>query len=160
MKHDKHRHEESDSKSYWQLIIMSLLHFPIMYVVMFTMVWSMDEVIHNLNTAYMAGMMVAPMIFLMPLTMKIMYQNRKLNLIVYAGSLVLFLALFYFMREQTFIGDRQFARSMIPHHSGAILMCEKAKLQDAELKTLCEGIIKSQRSEVDQLKQILQRLDR
>ncbi|MBX3019720.1 MAG: DUF305 domain-containing protein [Bdellovibrionaceae bacterium] len=138
---------------------MSLLHFPIMYAVMFTMVWSMDEVIHNLNTAYMAGMMVAPMVFLMPLTMRMMYQNRRLNLVVYAGSLVLFLALFYFMREQTLIGDRQFARSMIPHHSGAILMCEKAKLQDAELKTLCEGIIRSQRSEVDQLNQILKRLD-
>jgi uncharacterized protein (DUF305 family) len=47
---------------------------------------------------------------------------------------------------------------MIPHHSSAILMCREAPITDAEVKTLCQSIIKSQQDEIDQMKAILQRL--
>lgn len=156
MKHGEH--SEHKEKHYSHLAIMGLLHFPIMYAVMFSMVYSAAEIFHNLNTFYMAGMMVAPMIILMPLLMRKMYPNPKLNLIAYSASIVLFLVFFFFTREQTFIGDRQFVRSMIPHHSGAILMCEKAKIEDAELKALCSEIIKGQSSEIEQMKRILDRM--
>ncbi len=156
MKHGEHSgHRENH---YSHLAIMGLLHFPIMYIVMFSMVYSAGEIFHNLNTFYMAGMMVAPMIILMPLMMRKMYPNSKLNLIVYATSVAFFLAFFFFTREQSFIGDRQFLRSMIPHHSGAILMCEKAKIEDPEIKTLCDGIIKGQQSEIEQMKRISERM--
>jgi hypothetical protein len=46
---------------------------------------------------------------------------------------------------QTAIGDIQFLKSMIPHHSGAILMCERASIQDAQIKELCRTIIQGQR---------------
>lgn len=151
-------HNHHKSRPYVELAIMGVLHLPIMYAVMFTMVWTWNEVFHNLNTFYMAGMMALPMILVMPLLMSSMYPNKKLNIAVYTGSVAIFLILFWFMREQTFIGDRQFVRSMIPHHSGAILMCEKAKLEDSELRTLCEQIIKAQRDEIDLMKRILERL--
>jgi uncharacterized protein (DUF305 family) len=47
---------------------------------------------------------------------------------------------------------------MIPHHSGAILMCGRAGIQDAELRKLCSGIIESQADEIRQMKEILARL--
>lgn len=46
---------------------------------------------------------------------------------------------------------------MIPHHSGAILMCEQASLSDAEILKLCGQIIRSQTAEIDQMKSILAR---
>jgi uncharacterized protein (DUF305 family) len=49
---------------------------------------------------------------------------------------------------------------MIPHHAGAILMCEQASLYDAEIKDLCGRIINSQQEEIDQMKAILQRLEK
>jgi hypothetical protein len=156
-----HRHESSKGERphsrspYRHLGWMGLLHLPLMYFIMFTMVDSMGEIFHNLNTLYMAGMMVAPMIILMPLLMSGMYQDKRKNLIVYASASVLFVALFLFMRNQTFVGDRQFLRSMIPHHSGAVLMCERAKLQDPEILDLCQKIIQSQKAEIDQMRNIL-----
>ena len=63
--------------------------------------------------------------------------------------------LFMFIRRQTAIGDRQFLRSMIPHHAGAIVMCEHAFVRDAEIKRLCQNIIASQQAEIDQMKTIL-----
>lgn len=144
--------------SYRHLLLMGFLHLPLMYAIMFTMVYSAHEVVHNLNTFYMAGMMATPMAVLMPLLMKKMYPNKKLNRIVYAFSALLFLTLFEFMRSQAFVGDKQFLRSMIPHHSGAVLMCERAKIQDREIMDLCQQIITSQKAEIDQMKSILTRL--
>jgi uncharacterized protein (DUF305 family) len=48
---------------------------------------------------------------------------------------------------------------MIAHHAGAILMCEQAPIQDAEIKDLCGNIISSQQTEIDQMKAILRRLE-
>lgn len=106
----------------------------------------------------MAVMMVAPMVVLMPLMMKEMYTDKKKNLVVYAGSFAILALFYFFVREQTLIGDKQFLRSMIPHHSGAILMCEEAKIEDAEIKTLCADIIEGQKKEVEQMESILNRL--
>jgi len=66
--------------------------------------------------------------------------------------------LFAFIRQQTAVVDRQFLRSMIPHHSSAILMCREATLQDPEVRKLCENVATSQQQEIDQMKAILRRL--
>ncbi len=58
---------------------------------------------------------------------------------------------------QAGIGDKEFLRSMIPHHSGAILMCEQATLTDPEIKALCRGIVDGQRQEIAQMEAILAR---
>jgi uncharacterized protein (DUF305 family) len=48
---------------------------------------------------------------------------------------------------------------MIPHRACPILMCGKTPVQDEEIKSLFQSIIHSQRSEIDQMKTILSRLD-
>ena len=55
------------------------------------------------------------------------------------------------------VGNEQFLRSMIPHHSGAILMCEQASLTDPEIIALCAQIIPSQSQEIQQMQEILER---
>ena len=62
-----------------------------------------------------------------------------------------------FTRYQTGIYDNDFLRSMIPHHSGAVLMCENPRLEDPEIKSLCSQIIEGQKREIDQMKAILDR---
>jgi uncharacterized protein (DUF305 family) len=143
---------------YGSLFVEVLIHFLFMYAVMFTMVDKFDHVYFNLNTFYMTMMMVLPMIPLMVFLMGSMYRNRRINHILSAVSVGLFVLFYLFMRDQAFIGDKQFVRSMIPHHSGAVLMCEKSNIQDAELKLLCEQIVISQEREIQQMKDILARL--
>jgi uncharacterized protein (DUF305 family) len=48
---------------------------------------------------------------------------------------------------------------MIPHHAGAILMCEQAAIEDSEIRELCGTIISSQQAEIGQMKAILRRLE-
>ena len=129
----------------------------IMYLVMFAMIDGAADFHNNLNMAYMALMMVAPMAILMLLMMRSMYQDKRLNLVLYAGFAGLFILAFAGTRLQTAIGDEQFLRSMIPHHSGAILMCREASITAPEIIALCGRIQQSQRQEIDQMTHMLER---
>lgn len=53
------------------------------------------------------------------------------------------------------MGNAQFLRSMIPHYSSAILMCQEASITDADILALCEEIVRAQREEIAQMESIL-----
>jgi uncharacterized protein (DUF305 family) len=142
---------------YASLALQTIVGGIIMYLVMFVMIDSAGSFYNNLNMFYMTLMMVAPMVVLMILAMRHMFPSRTLNTALLAGSVVVFVGCFATIRTQTAIGDRQFLRSMIPHHSGAILMCRGASLSDPEIVALCARIMQSQRQEIDQMKAILKR---
>ena len=142
---------------YRMLAINLAVSAIVMYFVMFAMIDTIGEFYNNLNMAYMALMMVSPMAMLMLLMMASMYQNKRLNLALHAAFAGLFLLAFAGIRLQAPIGDVQFLRSMIPHHSGAILMCREASISDPEIQALCQEIQNSQRREIDQMKRILER---
>jgi len=146
--------------SYLSLGLQTLVSGIIMYLVMFVMIDRVDSFYNNLNMLYMTLMMVAPMIALMILAMAHMFKSKAANVMLVVLSFAAFFGSFALIRTQTTIGDTAFLRSMIPHHSGAILMCEKASLSDPEIVTLCGNIIKSQRDEIDQMKAMLARLNR
>lgn len=157
IEHQPDNEHPVSNKVYLMLGLNLLMSAIIMYFVMFTMIDGEPDLFHNLNMFYMALMMVAPMAILMILMMGSMYRHRGLNLAIGLGFAALFLLAFAGMRQQTGIGDRQFLRSMIPHHSGAILMCREATLRDPEIRGLCEGIVQSQRREIAQMKRLLER---
>lgn len=149
-----------DGRPYLMFWLNMALGLAVMYLVMFTMIDGPQDFRHNLNMLYMAVTMWAPMGIFMLATMPGMFPRKRLNLALYALFAVLTAASFAATRAQALIGDRQFVASMIPHHSGAILMCRQAALQDAELITLCEQIIDAQRREIEQMQAIGARLDR
>lgn len=143
---------------YQKLGVNLLVSLIIMYVAMFAMIWTWGEFIQNINFFYMALVMWAPMGAVMLLTMRSMYPNKMLNRVLYLALGTVFALSLYGIRDQALVGDDQFLRSMIPHHSGAVLMCREAAIDDPEIKRLCEGIIASQSSEIEQMKAIQQRL--
>lgn len=149
----------SSIKPYTVLAGMVALHFIAMYVLMYSMANYFSNIYNNLNQIYMAAIMTSPMIVMEVMLMKKMYHNKKINYWIIGISTSLFILFFTFIRVQTAISDKQFLRSMIPHHAGAILMCRQASIQDTEIKELCDQIISSQQSEIDQMKKILDRLN-
>jgi uncharacterized protein (DUF305 family) len=159
MEHRDHGTSDPGTRPYWMFAVNLLLSLAVMYLVMFSMIDGWGDFRHNLNTFYMALTMVAPMGILMLATMRGMYRRRALNAALYAVLALLFLAALAGTRQQTVIGDRQFIASMVPHHSGAILMCREASLRDPELVKLCERISSSQRREIEQMNAIRARLN-
>lgn len=148
-------------RHYGMLAVNLALSLAIMYFAMFAMIYAWGEFIQNLNFFYMALVMWAPMAAVMLLTMRSMYRNTQLNIALYAAFAVVFGLSFAGIRAQGLVGDHEFLRSMIPHHSGAVLMCERASIRDAEIRELCfgpNGIVASQTREIEQMKDILKRL--
>lgn len=136
---------------------MLVVNTLIMFVLMFEMIATGSDFFFNLNMAYMALTMAAPMAILEIAMMGKMYPNRQANLIIGGVAALVLIGSFFAIRTQVAIGDSQFLRSMIPHHSGAVLMCKEAPISDPEIKELCVGIIQSQEAEIAQMKALLER---
>lgn len=163
-----HEHRQSGSnsmddaammRSHYKMLALNLaISLAIMYFVMFAMINSLGEFIQNVNFFYMALMMWAPMGSLMLLMMSGMYKNKRLNTALHVIFVAVFVLSFLATRQQWLVGDKQFLRSMIPHHSGAILMCRESTITDAEIKRLCAEIIPAQQREIYEMKQIMARM--
>ncbi|MGH9872289.1 MAG: DUF305 domain-containing protein [Pyrinomonadaceae bacterium] len=145
---------------YRHLLIMIGLHFIAMYILMYAMVDAFNNVFNSFNQIYMAALMTASMIVIELPIMRSMYKSKRLNAIILAVGVVVLIGSFLLIRQQTLISDRQFLRSMIPHHAGAILMCAEAPIEDPEIKELCKTIISGQQAEIDQMKAKLDQLAR
>jgi uncharacterized protein (DUF305 family) len=152
MEHQHKRTHPSKDVQYRQLFIMLALSFAVMYALMYAMVDDFANVFNNVNQVYMAALMAAPMGIIELAVMRSMYTNRRLNLLVLTGSTLVLALAWFGIRQQVAVGDAQFLRSMIPHHAGAVLMCEEAPIRDAGIKTLCQSIITGQQSEIAQMK--------
>lgn len=144
---------------YGRLLLMTALSFIFMYGLMYAMVDVFANVYPNFNQFYMAGLMTAPMVILELALMGAMYENKKLNALLLAASAFALIGFWILIRQQTAISDEQFLKSMIPHHAGAILMCEQAPIRDARVKNLCNTIISGQQSEIQQMKILLEAVE-
>mgnify|MGYP002780869341 CR=1 FL=1 len=158
--HNMAHPEKEHNKHYYKLLLMSIVSFIAMYILMYSMVDSFANVISNVNQFYMAGLMTMPMIIIEMILMSGMYKNKKLNAFLLCISSIALVAFYIFIRQQTGVSDKQFLKSMIPHHGAAILMVEQASLNDPEIKKLAEGIIKAQQAEIAQMKAKLKELEK
>ncbi len=147
-------------KNYKLLSIMLTASFLLMYTVMFLNVAQTGHIYLNINRLYMAFLMVSPMALLMILLMGPMYTNKKLNIFIGLAGVFIFLLSFTFLRNQTLIGDQQYMKAMIPHHSSAILTSRNATITDPEVRELADQIIQTQEEEIAQMKKILDRMQK
>lgn len=161
MKHEHHT-TSTDHMShmghYKKLVIMTIVSFVAMYFLMYAMVDRLPNVVNNVNQIYMAGLMAAAMVIIELLVMGAMYKDKRKNIIALSASAILLIGFFMMIRNQTAVSDKQFLKSMIPHHASAILMSEEAQLTDPEIKALAVEIIKNQQAEIAQMQAKLDQL--
>ena len=142
---------------YGRLAVMLVASFVVMYFLMYAMVDTLRDVIPNVNQAYMAAIMTGPMGLLELGLMSKMYPDKSRNLLFGLASIALLGIGWWGMRSQAGIGDEQFLKSMIPHHSGALLMCKNARLESQETRDLCKRIVEAQIREISEMRALLER---
>jgi len=91
---------------------------------------------------------------LMFILMAIYYKSMKLFIV----GVVMTIVTFIFLRNQIFVDEYQYTRSMIPHHSMAIMMSKKLldksiPISD-DIKLLAKNIIDSQENEIEIMKKV------
>ncbi len=146
--------------NYKMFSIMMVISFIIMYGVMFLNVDEANHIYLSTTRTYMSLLMVSAMAVVMMLMMGKMYPDKKINTGIIIGGFILFGFVLAGLRTQTPIGDVQYMKAMIPHHSSAIMVSKHANIQDPEVKKLSEGIIASQGKAIAEMKAILERMSR
>ena len=156
-------HTNKDNKgmsNYTKFFLMLGSSFVAMYITMYLNTYEFDHVWFSLTRFYMVCLGIAAMALIMFFFMKNMYTNKRKNLGIVLGSIVLFLGALGLVRDQkSTVGDVLWMKGMIPHHSIAILTSERADIKDPEVKQLAEDIIKAQKKEIEEMKAMIKRLE-
>ena len=92
-----------------------------MFILTYVNSYELSHVRWSETRFYMTFVMGAAMAVIMLTFMRSMYDNKKTNMAIYIGSLVVFVAAIFLVRSQSTVGDTSYMRAMIPHHSIAIL---------------------------------------
>lgn len=162
MQHTQKSEENNPNHSlamYKRFAVMAVAMFAAMYFIMYAMIDGLNNLIPNINNLYMTLLMVSAMLIIELLIMKGMYQNKKINWAIITVSLAIGIFSWFGIREQLFVGDKEFVKGMIPHHAAAVLMSEKAKLTDPELIELQKNILETQAKEIELMKRKLKEFE-
>lgn len=146
-------------KSYGKFGIMIAVSTFLMYWLMYLNVFQINHIFYSQTRLYMALIMGSVMAIVMLLFMWGMYKNKTVNFIILGVSALVFSASLWLVRSQTTVDDVSWMKAMIPHHSIAILTSERAEIEDPRVKELSEEIIKAQRREIEEMKQLIKDLE-
>lgn len=152
--------QNKNNGNYTKFILMLGASFIAMYITMYLNTYQIDHVYFSLTRFYMSCLGIACMAVIMWFFMRKMYQNKKKNIAILLGSLVIFVSALGLVRAQSpIIGDVLWMKAMIPHHSIAILTSERADIKDPEVRKLADDIIEAQRKEIGEMKEMIKRLE-
>lgn len=159
MNSENNKNEMKGKNNYTKFVGMLVASFIAMYITMYLNTYAIDHVYFSLTRFYMSCLGIAAMAIIMFVAMRNMYQNKKKNIAIVLGSIVLFGTALGLVRVQApIVGDILWMKAMIPHHSIAILTSERADIQDPEVKRLADDIIEAQKKEIEEMKAMINRL--
>lgn len=151
-------HTQHHSGSYARFAAMVLTSTALMYGLMYLNTYSWQHVVLSETRLYMTLIMGAVMAIVMLSFMLKMFRSTGTNLAIYIGSAVLLIVALWLVRSQKTVDDVSYMRSMIPHHSVAILASERARIADPRVRALADEIIAAQRREIAEMKSLINEL--
>lgn len=152
--------ERSMHMSWAKFAVMIATSTFLMFFLMYQLVYSFDHATFSVNRLVAALVMGCVMTVVMLCFMSSMYKGLVKKIAVFTVAVSAGIILTYMNRNQTLIGDVNFMRSMIPHHSIAINNARKASISDPRVRELADQIIESQISEIAEMKLLIDDIER
>ena len=149
-----------ENASYLRFGAMIATSVVVMFLLKYTNTFALSHVWYSETRTYMALMMGGAMAIVMLLFMLGMYRNTRINAAIIMGSLVLMAGSLFLVRSQTTVQDQSWMKSMIPHHSIAILTSERAEISDLRVRELANAIITAQRREIKEMEWLIEDIER
>jgi len=145
------------SRPYLRFAATLLVSLVAMFLISLEQVRSLDHFYLNASNFYISLTGIGAMGLIMFAAMRGMFNDAWMNVATVGGLLLVLAGGFVLARTETFVSDRSFLESMIPHHSRAVLVCQESTLTDPEIIELCGSIVESQTREIEQMQEILRR---
>ena len=146
--------------SYIRFGLMILTSTVVMFGLMYINTYAWEHLFFSETRSYMALLMGAVMAVIMLAFMLGMYTNKKLNIAIFAGAIIVFGLSLWLVRSQVTVGGVSYMRAMIPHHSIAIMTSERAGIEDARARKLADEIIAAQRKEIAEMRYMIADIER
>jgi len=127
----------------------------VMFALMYLNAYEAGHVRFSQTRLFMTFIMGAGMAVVMLSFMQAMYRDKRANLAIYAASVLVFAFALWLARSQATVDDRAYMSAMIPHHSIAILTSERARIEDARVRTLADEIMRAQRREIREMEWLI-----
>jgi hypothetical protein len=141
--------------SYIRFGLMILTSTVVMFVLMYLNTYAWEHVFFSETRTYMAIMMGATMAVIMLAYMLGMYSNKRRNIAIFAGSVIVFALSLWLVRSQVTVSGPSYMRAMIPHHSIAVMTSERAQIRDPRVRKLADEIIAAQRREIAEMRYLI-----
>lgn len=138
-----------------KFVAMILVSVVIMFFLMYQLIYTVDHAMFSLNRLIASLVMGCVMTIVMLGFMWSMYEGARIKIIVLFAAAVTGIVLLLANRNQAFISDVSFMKSMIPHHSIAINNARKASISDPRVRKIADGIIESQVREIAEMKLLI-----
>jgi hypothetical protein len=151
--------KQMQSMSWGKFAAMIAASVVAMFFLMYQLVYSWDHAMFSMNRLVSSFVMGTVMTLIMLGFMWKMYHGLATKVTVVIGALILGIILLVVNRNQALIGDEDFMKSMIPHHSIAINNARKSDIRDPRVKALADEIIESQVREIAEMKWLLDDID-
>ena len=148
------------SMSWSRFAAMIAASFFIMFFLMYQLIYSLDHAMFSVNRLVASLVMGCVMVVVMLAFMWSMYKGMEAKIAVLAVAALAGVGLLSVNRTQALVGDINFMRSMIPHHSIAVNNARKASISDPRVRKLADGIIESQVLEIAQMKLLIDDIGR
>lgn len=146
-------------KTYTRFGAMIATSTVAMLALMYLNTYQIDHVFFSETRTYMALVMGATMAVIMLTFMLKMHTNRRANIGIFVGSVIVFGVALWLVRSQATVDEVSYMKAMIPHHSIAILTSERAHIEDPRVRKLADQIIESQRKEILEMKALIKELE-
>ncbi len=131
----------------------------VMFVLTYTNVYDVAHIHFSQERLYIAILMGSAMAIVMLAWMWKMHPDRRRNVAIIGGAVVVGVAAFLFSQTQTLVHDVNYMRGMIPHHSIAILTSERAGITDVRVRALADEIIEAQRREIAEMEWLIRDIE-
>ena len=141
--------------SYIRFAAMIITSTIVMYGLMYLNTYAAGHIWFSQTRMWMALYMGGRMAVVMLAFMLGMYQNRRLNIAIFAGAALLFAGSLFLVRSQATVDDEAWMKAMIPHHSIAILTSTRADISDPRVRKLADEIIEAQRREIAEMEALI-----
>ena len=153
----KHQHSDAqrEFRGYLRFGLMIITSTVVMFVLMYLNTYAWEHVFFSETRAYMAVVMGATMAVVMLAYMLGMYPNRRLNIAIFTGAVIVFALSLWLVRGQATVSGPSYMRAMIPHHSIAVMTSERAQIRDKRVQKLAEEIIAAQRREIAEMRYLI-----
>lgn len=141
--------------TYWRFAAMIVTSVIVMFAIKYLSTYEWSHIWYSETRTYMALMMGGAMAAIMLAFMLGMYRDRRMNVAIFAGSALLFAVSLWLVRSQETVQDQSYMKSMIPHHSIAILTSARSEINDVRVCRLAEEIIVAQRREIKEMEWLI-----